>query len=397
MNSLPANATSLSIPISVTGSDPNGAEGPASGVHHYDLYVSIGGAAYVKFATVPAASPSTVFTATGNQIYWFRSVAVDNAGNIESKPLAAEAVIRTGDFDKPVTSVTSAVPNAQGVFQLAMSGSDAGGRVSRFDVYVSRDGAASTLISSVAASTPNGAGVFTATVTYQGLADGNSHTYRFYSVGVDTSGNVEDVPTSGDVVVTHTFAAPAQLTATGIDVQLGATERSFVQYVDVLFSDAAELAAWLNAGGASKVQVEKFAIDANDVVPGTGAIVGGYSMAAVGNHLRINFDANGLGGSRTTNAGDGFYRVRLDQNGNSSFADGSDAEFEFFRLFGDASGNGVVDSADTAIVNGMLGRTGPNLDGDITGDGVVNVLDKALVARQQGRKLRDWMFGLFDD
>jgi len=398
VNSLPSNATSLAIPITVTGNDPNGPEGPASGVHHYDLYVSVGGAAYVKFATVPAANPTTTYTASSNQIYWFRSVAVDNTGNIESKPLAAEAVIRTGDFDKPVTAVTSASPNAQGLFQIAMSGSDVGGgKVSRFDVYVSRDGGAATLISSVAASVPNGAGVSTAAVTYQGLADGNSHTYRFYSVGVDTSGNAEDAPASGDVVVTQTFAVITQLTATGIDVQLGATERSFVEYVDVLFSDAAQLATWLNAGGASKVQVEKFAIDATAVTPGTGAIVAGYSMAAVGNHLRIDFGANGLGGSRTTAAGDGFYRVRLDQNGNSSFADASDAAFEFHRLFGDANGNGVVDSADTALVNSMLGRTGSNLDGDLDGNGVVNTLDKLYATRQQGRKLRDWMLALLDD
>ena len=51
---LPANATSLSIPISVSGSDPVGPEGPATGVKEFDLYVAQDSGAFAKFATVPS-------------------------------------------------------------------------------------------------------------------------------------------------------------------------------------------------------------------------------------------------------------------------------------------------------------------------------------------------------
>ncbi len=55
---LPQRATSLSIPISVLGSDPLGPGGAAaSGVKEYDLYVAIDTGAFNKFATIPASNP----------------------------------------------------------------------------------------------------------------------------------------------------------------------------------------------------------------------------------------------------------------------------------------------------------------------------------------------------
>jgi hypothetical protein len=387
---LPSDATSLSIPISVTGSDPNGPEGAASGVDHYDLYFSTGGA-YTKFASVSAAVPSTVFIATSNRTYWFRSIAVDKAGNVESKT-ALGRMIRTGDFDKPVTQVISAVPNASGLFQLTMSGADlGGGRLVKYDTYVGIDGNTPIKIGSIPASSGSSANI--TTMAYQGLVDSLSHTYRFYSIGTDSSGNVEVAPGVSDFTVTGSFSVP--FTATGIDVQLGAAGRSFVQYLDILFSDPTQLSAWVNA---DKIKLEKFAIDATDVTPGTGSVVPGYTMQVIGNRLRLNFGAGGLGGSPTSAAGDGFYRIRLDQNSNGTFGDSLDAAFEFHRLYGDVNGDGSVTSADLALINSSFGRTGSNLDGDLDRNGVVNILDKTYFGRiPTGRKLRDWMLSFLDD
>ncbi|MFO1004005.1 MAG: hypothetical protein U0936_27120 [Planctomycetaceae bacterium] len=73
MQSLPLNATSLQIPISASGSDPNGPVGTtASGVKEYDLTWS---GFQPQFATVPFSNPNAVFNATSNHTYFFRSAA----------------------------------------------------------------------------------------------------------------------------------------------------------------------------------------------------------------------------------------------------------------------------------------------------------------------------------
>lgn len=99
--------------------------------------------------------------------------------------------------------------------------------------------------------------------------------------------------------------------ASGIDVQSGANPRSYVRYLDVLFSNAAELAAWPAVG---RVAVERFGIDATSVLPGTGAVVAGPVSTKDGSKLKLDFGLDGLVGLRQ--AGNGFYRVRLDINGN---------------------------------------------------------------------------------
>ncbi|MFO1001950.1 MAG: hypothetical protein U0936_16565 [Planctomycetaceae bacterium] len=231
----------------------------------------------------------------------------------------------------------------------------------------------------------------TGSLSYQGLADGTSHTYKFYSRGRDGSGNVEAAPASADVTVTATFAS-LSLTATGIDVQNGARERSYVRYLDVLFSNATGLNALLAAG---RVVVERFAIDAASVAPGTGTLVPVSSMMQNGNKLQLDFGASGIGGVNA--AGNGFYRVRIDVDGNSSFTDTADGAFEFHRLFGDATGNGIVDVADTNLVTSQIGRSGLYLDGDLDGNGVVNSTDRLFSTQQRGKKLLDSMLGWLDD
>ena len=38
----------------------------------------------------------------------------------------------------------------------------------------------------IPAGTPDGSGKYHATITYQGLTDGVTHTYRFFSIGIDS-------------------------------------------------------------------------------------------------------------------------------------------------------------------------------------------------------------------
>jgi hypothetical protein len=392
---LPLHATSLAIPIVIAGSDPTGPEGVSSGVKEYALYVATNSTPFTYYATLPAQTPTTTFFATSNQTYYFRSVARDHAGNTELDT-GADTYTRVGDFDKPSTQVVSAVPTPAGRIDLQVSGFDIGGSaLARFDVFVSIDQGPPQLVASLSAGTANSTGQYSASTSYAALADGEPHNYRFYSIGHDSRGNVEDAPPQADVQLTTAYSPPAQLAMAGIDVQLGARQRSYVRYVDLLFNTANGMAALLSEG---RVRVEKFAIDATDVTPGTGATVAS-ALAQIGldSRLRLDFGANGLGGSRTSTAGDGFYRIQVDVNGDGDFNDAGEA-FEFYRLLGDANGDGVVDAVDTSVVDSMFGRLGDNLDGDLNGDGIVNSTDKSLTTRTyRGRRIASHLFDMLDD
>jgi hypothetical protein len=386
ITALPAASNSVTLNIAVTGDDPGLG---ASGVKEYDLYFSTGGS-FVKFATVPAGSPSTTFTGTANTTYWFRSLARDNAGNVETK-ISADTYTRIGDVVPPSTQVTTAVPTSSGLFTVQMTGNKPSGTpITAFDVYVVIDGGEPILVGA-ASSVATGSGNYTGVILFQGILDGISHTYRFFSRGRDGAGNVEAAPVSGDVSATYSFAS-AGLTATAIDVQNGVNQRSYVRYLDVLFSTSTGLSDLLATG---RVKVERFAINAGLVTPETGTPVAGFGLVQNGNKLRLDFGSTGLGGLRQ--AGNGFYRVLLDLDGNNSFADAGDKTFEFHRLFGDANGNGIVDVADTNLVTSQIGRTGANLDGDLDGNGSVNSTDRLYTTQQRGQQLLAPLLGWLDD
>lgn len=69
----------------------------------------------------------------------------------------------------------------------------------------------------------------------------------------------------------------------------------------------------------------------------------------------------GLGG--TEHAGNGFYRILVDTNGDGNY---NDSMFEFFRLYGDSNGDGKVTSADGTV------------NEDLNGDGLVDATDRAV-------------------
>ncbi|MFO0941313.1 MAG: hypothetical protein U0930_11140 [Pirellulales bacterium] len=398
VNTLPSRATSLAIPISVTGNDPAGpANSQVSGVREYDLYVAEGSGAFTKFATVPASNPNTTFQAQSNKTYFFRSVARDNVGNVESKPVASEAQIIVGDFDSPVTQVTSAVANSSGLYSVQMSGTDSGGGALQYlDLYVSIDDGTAELVATSTAGAPNASGVYQASANYQARVDGVAHKYRFFSVGRDSAGNIEQAPgLLSDVVTTATFNSSG-LAATGIDVQLGAQQRSYIRFVDILFNSETGINELLLL---NPIKVERFALDATNVTPETGTAVTGFTANKVGDHVRLDWGVNGITGSRTSNAGDGFYRVLIDGNGDGDFVDAVDKFFEFGRILGDANGDYSVTVADRDIVDAQLGRTGSNLNGDVDGSGAVNSTDRTRVNNQiaLNRAMSNSLKSLVDD
>ncbi len=192
-----------------------------------------------------------------------------------------------------------------------------------------------------------------------------------------------------------TFAANS-LIASGIDVQLGGQQRSYIRYVDILFNNETGLTDLLLL---NPISVERFALDATSVAPGSGTPVPGFAANVVGDKIRLDWGINGITGSRTTNTGDGFYRIRVDGNGDGDYLDAVDQVFEFARILGDANGDYEVTTADRVIVDSQIGRTGLNLNGDVDGSGAVNSTDRLRVNSQitLNRKLASHLKPLVDD
>ncbi len=258
---LPQQSASLAIPLVLSGNDPTGAEGSATGIKEYDLYVSTG-ASFALHATVPASAPNYVFTGLANTSYWFRSLARDWAGNVELKNLN-DAYTRIVDITPPTSSALSAslLPGGSGLFQVQLSGAKiSGSPLTHFDVYVAVDNGAYVLAGTASAVGSNSSG-YTGTLIYQGLADNNSHTYKLYSRARDSQNNIEAAPAVEDVSVTATIAASG-LTPTAIDVQNGANQRSYVRNLDILFSSSAGLNAIANP---DRIKLERFDIAAANV------------------------------------------------------------------------------------------------------------------------------------
>jgi uncharacterized repeat protein (TIGR01451 family) len=86
VNSLPAQSGSLQVLVSWTGQDDPGGSGVAS----FDIYVSDNGGAWSLWQSATAAINAT-FQAKPQHTYAFKSVARDNAGNVEAQHPSADA------------------------------------------------------------------------------------------------------------------------------------------------------------------------------------------------------------------------------------------------------------------------------------------------------------------
>ena len=205
----------------------------------------------------------------------------------------------------------------------------------------------------------------------------NYQTQKTYSITV----NVDDATLGAnpDASVDYTLTLQALQSTV---VQDGSAGRSYVRYVTLNFETELALADVVASLGTSTPRIR--------LVYG-GA--GGKTWAArnltssmvsqVGNQLRIDFGAEGIGGNRNSQAGDGLYRLRVDLDGDGT----SENIANFFKLFGDVDGNGIVNKTDTSLVTAAQGTTGVNLAADTDGDGDVDAADLANVKKRQGAKV----------
>ncbi|MFI5455769.1 MAG: Ig-like domain repeat protein, partial [Isosphaerales bacterium] len=397
---LPKRGTSLVFAVSVTGSD---AGSPPSGVASYDIYASTNGSPWTFWTNVAASSPTANFTGLSNTTYAFYSIAHDLAGNTESKTPLIEAITYLPDLTPPVTSVDgttgpnpSSVNSSTGTFTLDLTGSDpGGGLVTYFTVFASVDGGIYQEVGpyAIPAGAADSKGNDHSTIIYQGLTDGQSHTYSFYSIGLDSAGNLQSVPSSPNVTFANqVFAVPGQLQVVGFTVEHGSPSRSYVRYLDLGFNESdsqsgGALTSIVNSISTSspEIQITKYDLNGDasskTVVPLSSPTI----LDVIDHAIEIDFGASGIGGNPNTTAADGYYEVDI------KLPSGQTAVHHFYRLLGDVNGDEIVDQNDLNEIAASINETSPAgwtpLSADVTGAGTVTAFDLTLATRSKGRKL----------
>ena len=319
---------------------------PVSGVTSYDVFVAVDGQPSALWQTLPVGTPTATFTANSSgHNYAFYSIARDVAGNIESKTPSIEAATYVADLTPPTTTVTN-VSHDTATFTANCQGTDAGGSgLAFFYVYVQVDGGSSQQIGHLASGSPAGGGVYSASLAYQAIADGQQHTYRFYTIGVDGAGNTEAAPSdpNSDFVVTSTFGASPALGVTSFQVQKGSVERSFVRYLDLGFNQSVGIQALVDSiQDTANDRVQLIHYDLNGLNGQRVSLAG--KAHTVDQVMAFDFGQNGVSGSPTSTAGDGWYELKLDLDGNGTY----ETVKHFYRLFGDVNGDRAVDNNDLA-------------------------------------------------
>jgi uncharacterized repeat protein (TIGR01451 family) len=402
VNPLPVRETSLTFAVSITATDQGS---PASGVAYTTIYSSINNGPWTVWTTLIAPATTATFTGQSNNTYSFYSVATDYANNTQNASPVIEASTYVPDLTPPVTSVDgtagpnpSTVNTSTGTFTLDLTGSDPGdGLLEYFLVYASIDGGPYREVGpyAIPAGSADASGQYHSTIKYQGLTDGNAHTYSFYSIGVDSAGNVQSAPASPNATFANqTFATPTQLGVSGFTVEHGSSNRSFIQYLDIIFNESdgqsgSELTELVNSisGPSPLIQVYKY--DLNDDASSKTSVplnVSTTSLDVLDHAIEINFGSGGVLDSPNSTAADGYYEVDIHlPNGNVS-------THYFYRLLGDVDGDQTVDSNDLNSISENLNETSQigwtALSADVNGDGTVAALDLTLATRSRGRQLK---------
>ncbi len=399
IRSLPERETTLVFPVTATGTDGGS---PPSGIASFDIYSSTNGGPWTFWTNVAASSPTADFTGTSTTTYAFYSVAHDLAGNVQADKPFIEASTYVPDLIPPVTAVDgttgtnpSTLNSTTGTFSLDLTGSDpGGGLLTYFAVFVSIDGGAYQEVGpyAIPAGAPDSKGSYHSTVPYQGLTDGQSHTYSFYSIGLDSAGKKQSAPTSPNVTFSsETFAVPGSLQVTSFSVEHDSPGRSFIRYLDIGFNESdsqsgGKLTTIVNSIGTSSPDIVIYKYDLNgDASSKTAVSLSGVSVDVIDHAIEINFGSGGIGGGPTTTAADGYYEVDIKPPG------GPVAVHHFYRLLGDVDGDGVVDASDLNEIAASINETSPAgwapLAADVTGSSTVTALDLTLGTRSKGRAL----------
>ncbi len=400
VSALPKTETSLTFAVSVTGFD---AGSPPSGLASFDIYSSTNGGAWKFWTNVPASSPSATFSGQSSTTYGFYSIAHDLAGNTENKKPTIEANTALPNLTAPVTSVdgtTGTNPSTvstAGTFTLNVTGSDPGGSLlNYFEVFVSIDGGAYQEVGpyAIPAGAADRSGKYHSTMLYQGLTDGNTHSYAFYSAGLDAAGNMQSAPSSPNLTLSEKITALTgsnKLQVTGFTVEHDSPSRSYIRYLDIGFNESdaqsgSALQSMANSisGATPAIQIFKYDLN-NDASSKTAVPPSGVSVDVIDHAIELDFGANGIGGHPQTNAADGYYEVDI------QLPNGQTSVHHFYRLLGDVNGDQVVDQNDLNEIAADVGAASQMgwtpLSADVTGAGTVTTLDLTIATRAKGHPL----------
>jgi hypothetical protein len=283
-------------------------------------------------------------------------------------------------------------PPASPTFALTLTGADVGlAGLASLSLWVEIDGGVPSLVQTYTFSPGAGTGD-TVVHTYQAIADGTEHTYRFFTIGTDRAGNTELAPAApGDVVVSAAFAAPPTLAVAGFSVQRGATQRSFLRYLDLAFNLGAELASILDTVNDGDASNDRLRLSRRDLLAGNVLAPTATPVSLQGRlrahdlAIEIDFGANGIGGAPSDPAGDGLYHLDVDLDGDPS--NGYESRQTFHRLLGDINGDSSVDTIDVDAIDRALAAGLTGHEHDVNGDTRVNTYDRTLVRRARGRSI----------
>ncbi len=178
---------------------------------------------------------------------------------------------------------------------------------------------------------------------------------------------------------------------TGLVVENGAVERSYVRYLEVEFNESnlqsqGDLAQITNSIGSSSPEIVLYKYDLNGDASSKGAVsLAGVNVHVLDHAIELDFGSAGLGSSPNTTAADGYYEVDI------KLPSGTTAVHHFYRLLGDVTGDGDVSDNDLNEIAAEINLSSPSgmtpLDADVNGDGTVSALDLTLATRSKGRKL----------
>ena len=204
-----------------------------------------------------------------------------------------------------------------------------------------------------------------------GTAGGSSQNYNVTilasnGIGSGTTQNVTITITTGII---------------SFDVSKGLSQRSYIRYVDLTLASAATASAIVSS--ASRLTLTRSDLDGNNA---TAVSLSGF-VSAVGGRIALNFGTVGIGNARNTSLADGYYTLAVDLDNDGQ----KEAEFAFFRLFGDLDGDRQVNSTDLAIANNGV-RSAYSAEADANGDGFVTSADVLYVQRTLNRRLRNGLW-----
>ncbi len=175
-------------------------------------------------------------------------------------------------------------------------------------------------------------------------------------------------------------------------VEDGAVERSFIRYLQVDFNESdsqsgGDLTQIVSSLKTASPEIQLYQFDLNDNVSSKTAVsLSGVTVSVIDHAIELDFGANGLGGSPTTTAADGYYELDIDLPG------GTTAVHNFYRMLGDVTGDGMVDNNDLNEIAAEINLSSPTglapLGADVTGDGTISALDLTLATRAKGHTLK---------